>query len=208
VTDSDQKRSVREGYDALASAYEDERTPDEREFELLDDLSSRIGPGGRVLDAGSGPGTPVASALVGDHEAVCLDASRAQLELAAENVPAAGRVEGDLTALPFADGAFDAVCAFNSVIHVPVDEHGDVFAEFARVLSPGGYLLVSLGREAWSGRNDDWLDTGVEMAWSFPDLDTSLAHLDAAGFEVRRRDVADDELGGGSWAFVLARHTR
>ncbi|MFB6156021.1 MAG: class I SAM-dependent methyltransferase [Haloferacaceae archaeon] len=208
MTEDRQKRTVRDGYDELATAYADRRTPDERELALLDDLSGRLHAGDAVLDAGSGRGTPVATSLADGNEVVCLDVSREQLVLAGETVPGARRVQGDLAALPFADDAFAAVCAFNSVIHVPTAEHDRLYREFARVLAPGGWLVVSLGTAEWEGSNDDWLDTGVEMAWSFPDLDTSLGYLDDAGFDVHRRDVVGDDIGDGAWTFVVARFGR
>lgn len=43
--------------------------------------------------------------------------------------------------LPFDDGAFDAVCCALSVQYL--EYPGPVFAEFTRVLSPGGVVIVS-----------------------------------------------------------------
>ncbi|MFO8114371.1 MAG: class I SAM-dependent methyltransferase [Halorubrum sp.] len=43
--------------------------------------------------------------------------------------------------LPFDDGAFDAVCCALSVQYL--EYPGPVFAEFARVLAPGGVVVVS-----------------------------------------------------------------
>jgi SAM-dependent methyltransferase len=201
-----QKGDVRDGYDALATAYADRRTPADEESTLLAAVADRLDRSGRVLDAGSGRGVPAATALAPAHEVVCLDLSRAQLALAGETVPAAHRVQGDLANLPFEASVFDAVCALNSVIHVPVAEHAAFYREFGRVLTPGGHLLVSLGASAWSGRNENWLDAGVPMRWSFPDIDTSRSHLAAAGFVPVRRETVDDDLGGGEWQYVLARY--
>jgi SAM-dependent methyltransferase len=51
-------------------------------------------------------------------------------------------IEGQITALPFADEAFDLVAAFDVIEHVEDDRQ--VFAELARVLKPGGVLLFSV----------------------------------------------------------------
>jgi len=203
---TERKRAVRDGYDAIATSYAERRTPSETETALLADFAAPLDGSARVLDAGSGRGVPVATALAPDHEVVCLDVSRVQLALAGETVPAARRVQGDLADLPFEASTFDGVCALNAVIHVPVGEHAAVYREFARVLAPGGHLLVSLGASAWSGRNENWLDAGVPMRWSFPDLDTSLSHLAAAGFVPVGRETVADDLGDGAWEFVRARY--
>ncbi len=51
-------------------------------------------------------------------------------------------VEGEITALPFADGQFDLVAAFDVIEHVEDDRQ--VLAELGRVLKPGGVLLCSV----------------------------------------------------------------
>ena len=49
---------------------------------------------------------------------------------------------GEITALPFADGAFDLVTAFDVVEHVENDQRA--FAELTRVLQPEGRLIFSV----------------------------------------------------------------
>ncbi|MGH8162626.1 MAG: class I SAM-dependent methyltransferase [Gammaproteobacteria bacterium] len=57
---------------------------------------------------------------------------------------------GSITALPFASGSFDCVCAFDIVEHVEDDEAA--FAELARVSEAGATLLLSvpLFASAWT----------------------------------------------------------
>lgn len=202
---TDQRDAVRRGYDVVAEAYLDQRSPDADEIDLLGEFTERLPANARVLDAGCGAGDPVGTTLASDFEVVGLDISRRQLELARGNVPQAWLLQGDLTSLPLAAGAFDGLVAFHSIIHVPTDRHADVYEEFARVVRPGGHVLVTVGPGAWAGTNPDWLDAGGEMRWSFPDLEVSLGHLDDAGFKVLRRETVGDELGGGRWVYVLAR---
>lgn len=56
-------------------------------------------------------------------------------------------VQGSGDALPFPDAAFDLVALLDTVEHIP-DELG-VFAECARVLKPGGVLLVTAPAYMW-----------------------------------------------------------
>lgn len=51
-------------------------------------------------------------------------------------------VQGDITALPFASAAFDALVSLDVVVHVPRGKESAAFAEFARVLRPGGLLAL------------------------------------------------------------------
>ena len=199
---TDQRRAVRDGYDDLAETYFDHRS-DDPEW-VLSELTDLLELGDRVLDAGCGQGIPVTNTLTDDFDTVGLDFSRSQLRLARTNVPGANYLQGDMTALPFQTGSFDALTAFYSLIHIPVPEHEDVIAEFARVLTPGGYLLCTVGEDAWKGSNPDWLDSGVEMQWSFPSIETTFETLRQVGFEVVDEFVVDDELGS-QYPFVLAR---
>ncbi|HEY8480248.1 MAG TPA: class I SAM-dependent methyltransferase [Spirillospora sp.] len=50
--------------------------------------------------------------------------------------------EGSLHDLDIADGALGGAFAWHSIIHIPPEDLPSVFAELARVLAPGGHLLV------------------------------------------------------------------
>lgn len=103
--------------------------------------------GERVLDAGCGIGGTLAQL---DRRACGLDLTGLnidgrQLRRAAASVaPSPGNllrwVEGDACAMPFATHAFDAVLAVECIFHFPSREA--FFAECARVLVPGGRLVL------------------------------------------------------------------
>jgi len=196
--------AVMAGYDGVAEAYDDGRDPT-HEATLVESLAAALTDGARVLDAGCGGGRAVLETLADEYEAVGVDLSVEQLALARERAPAAALARGDLTRLPVADDAVDAVTALHSVIHVPREHHERAFAEFARVLRPGGHLLLTTGVGDWEGRNGDWLDSGAAMQWSFHGRERSLELLGSVGFDVTEETVRDDELGGGEWLFVRAR---
>ncbi|WP_241582192.1 class I SAM-dependent methyltransferase, partial [Rosenbergiella nectarea] len=63
------------------------------------------------------------------------------LARARAEVPGAGFRLGELTRLPVEDGAVDLVVCALALAHVPDLE--PVLAEFARVLRPGGHLVIS-----------------------------------------------------------------
>ena len=200
------RRIVRDGYDEVGETYAAEREPDEDERALLDRIVAGLDDGARLLDAGCGDGTAVAGPAADlGCEAIGLDLSAGQLELASEYRPDEAFVQGDLTRLPFPSDAFDAVCSLHAIIHVPREEHRAIFEELARVLAPGGQLLASVGAGGWEGRNPDWLSAGAEMRWSFYGADRYRELLERAGFDLREEALLGDELGGGEWLYLLAR---
>lgn len=70
-----------------------------------------------------------------------LDLMRYRLDLRLD-VPGIARVQADAAALPFADGAFDAVACSYVLQHAPAP--ASVLRELARVLAPGGACLVAV----------------------------------------------------------------
>jgi SAM-dependent methyltransferase len=66
----------------------------------------------------------------------------------------ANAVLGLVSSLPFADGAFDLVCALDIVEHV--DNEGGAFSELSRVAAPGAAFLLSvpLHPSEWTAFDD------------------------------------------------------
>jgi SAM-dependent methyltransferase len=50
--------------------------------------------------------------------------------------------QADISALPFASGAFDLVLSLDVIVHLPRGEEGQAIEELARVLAPGGALVL------------------------------------------------------------------
>ena len=51
-------------------------------------------------------------------------------------------VQGDVAALPFRSGCFDAVVSLDVIVHFPRGQEDRPIAEFTRVLAPGGLLVL------------------------------------------------------------------
>lgn len=142
-------------------------------------------PIGRLLDVGTGTGRMIEVLGPSATSAIGIDRSPEMLRLARGKIEAAGlgRAElrhADMYALPRPDGSADTV-VLHQVLHF-ADAPGSAIAEAARVLSPGGRLLVvdfaPHDREELRARH-----AHVRLGFS----DTQVAGwMDAAGLTVTR----------------------
>jgi SAM-dependent methyltransferase len=103
---------------------------------ILDSL-----PTGTVLDAACGTGRYAAYLAARGHRVVGVDNSPEMLDRARTRVPDATFLRADLHRLPLPDRAMDVVVCALALVHVP--SLTLVLAELARVLRPGGHLVIS-----------------------------------------------------------------
>ena len=131
--------SVRDMFDRIAPVYDFMNRAmtlglDTRWRRLT--VAVAVRPGDRVLDVCCGTGDlALASSEAGAH-VVGLDFSEKMLARARNKSDGVGWVRGDATAMPFADGEFDAVTVGFGIRNLEDLERG--LAEIARVLRPGG----------------------------------------------------------------------
>ena len=136
------KNFERREHDRVAGGYHDffEPVTGGAITALLDDAGVR--PGCRALDVATGPGAVAAAAAArGASRVVGADLSPRMVALAARLYPGVEFREADAEALPFDNGAFDAVASNFGIGHFPGPERA--IAEFVRVLAPGGRAAVS-----------------------------------------------------------------
>ena len=133
-------RTTQQYYDRFATTYERER---HRGYHrLIDDLELELvrkyGTGLDVLEAGCGTGLLLAETARVARSAIGLDLSRSMLGLAQHrDLPV---VQGSLTAVPLPDRSVDLVYSMKVLAHVPPIR--EALAELARVVRPGGHLLL------------------------------------------------------------------
>lgn len=123
--------------------------PDQVNADLLNEhlaryvFAARMADGKRVLDAGCGAGYGAAEMARTAGRVVGIDRAADAVAFAREHYRAANLEfqKASCAALPFADGSFDLVAAFEIIEHL--DHWREFLLEVRRVLAPGGQFLVS-----------------------------------------------------------------
>ena len=167
--------------------------------------------GDRVLDACCGTGDLALAARGRAAEVVGLDFSERMLERARRKAPELEWIRGDVLALPFEDGSFDAATVGFGVRNV--EDLARCLRELRRVLRPGGrlgILEITTPRGALAPFYRVWFDRVVPLlgrvlpggdAYTylpasvrrFPDPAALAALLEREGF----RDVRYRTFAGG-----------
>lgn len=157
----------------------------------------------RVADVGCGPGHLTAMLHELGLEAFGFDLSPGMVDRARRDRPGLRFEEARMEALPVEDGTLGGVLAHYSMIHTPPGELPALLAEQARVLEPGGLLLVSFfGTE---GTGPVRFDHKVTPAYSWP-VDRLAELVTAAGFVTVARLLHDPAAERGFLdAHLLAR---
>jgi ubiquinone/menaquinone biosynthesis C-methylase UbiE len=111
---------------------------------------ANVRPGNAVLDVGCGTGslTLTAKSYAGPGGKVCgIDAAPEMIEVAKEKASRSGLDVsfdvGVIEKLDFPDSTFDVVVSRLVIHHLPDDLKRRGFAEFLRVLKPGGHLFIA-----------------------------------------------------------------
>ncbi|MGN6794671.1 MAG: class I SAM-dependent methyltransferase [Streptosporangiaceae bacterium] len=133
-----------------------------------------LGPveGLHVLDAACGPGLYAKELLARGATVTAFDASPAMVELARANTGGrAARIERAVLGepLPYPDDAFDNVICALAIHHA--GNRAAAFAEFFRVLRPGGALVVSSQHPFtdWLRKGGSYFDVKLETdVWEMP----------------------------------------
>lgn len=134
------------GYRLWSATYDEPNSAFDIDEPIVKQIIDSL-PAGVALDAACGTGRWAAFLAERGHQVIGVDGSPDMLAHARRRVPTGRFLNGDLYRLPVADAAVDLVVCALALTHVP--DLAPVIAEFARVLRPGGHVVISdIHREA------------------------------------------------------------
>ncbi len=193
----DERELVRRGYDALSYHYRRDDADDGRYGPWLAELHQRLPAGAAVLDLGCGCGVPVARFLArAGHRVTGVDISDVQVARARRLVPDGTFLRADAATLDLPPASFDAVVCLYALIHLPLADQPGLVDRIATWLRPGGWLLATVGHDAWTGTQDNWLGGPATMWWSQADAATYRLWLERAGLATTAEQFVPEGSSG------------
>ncbi|MEV5315198.1 class I SAM-dependent methyltransferase [Streptomyces sp. NPDC052610] len=210
-TGTDFLATTRTFYDAIAEEYAELATrvfaaqPLERA--LLGTYAELVGGAGEVADLGCGTGLVTAHLASLGLPVSGLDLSASMLAVARREHPGLRFTQGSMLDLDLPDGQLAGVVSWYSSIHTPVDRLPGLFAEFARVLAPGGHLLLAFQVGDAPLHLDQPFGHPVALDFERRRPERMAELLERAGFALWSRTVRepDETLGESApQAFLIA----
>ncbi|MBT2527623.1 methyltransferase domain-containing protein [Streptomyces sp. ISL-99] len=192
-------RATADAYDAVAVRYAalprndlDALAPDRAVLTAFAELT-RTTDAGPVAELGCGLGRVTVHLRDLGLDVFGVDLSPVMIGLARAAYPDLRFEVGSMDALDLADGTLQGIVSWYSVIHTPPQDMPSYFAEFRRVLAPGGHLLLAFFES--EGEPVTAFDHKVARAYRWPIDDLAELAGEAGFVEVGRmlREPGEDE---------------
>jgi len=170
---------VGKSYDAIAERWNDDGFPRENGMEAHRRAIAFVKQRGPALDIGCGSSGRFLDLLIAaGFEAEGLDVSNRMLELARQRHPEVTFHHADICQWDFPK-QYDFISAWDSIWHIPLEEHERVLTKILDGLSPGGVCLFTTGGVDEPSETRD-AAMGPPMYHSAPGIPKTLAMLTAA----------------------------
>jgi ubiquinone/menaquinone biosynthesis C-methylase UbiE len=180
--------SIRESYDRLADEYArrlfDELQHKPLDREMLNRLAADVAGRGEVCDMGCGPGQVARYVRDAGATVFGLDLSPRMLEEARRLNPDIPFRQGNMLALELQDERLAGIAAFYAIVNIPQKSLPFVFREMARVLQPGGLLLLAFHIGDETLHEDELWGQPISMDFFLFQTSAIRRHLKAAGLVI------------------------
>lgn len=173
----------RESYDAAAQQWDDARQlMSDSEKRIMDVLLQGVPSGANALDLGCGTGRPISEYLVSRELRVTgVDQSAAMLQLARSRMPEQRWILSSLESFE-PEGEFVAVIAWDSLFHIPRDEHAAILERVRAVMPPGGRFALTVGGSEHPAFTDTMF--GQTFFYDSHSPEPAMALLDGLRFRI------------------------
>lgn len=136
-----QSKQTTEVYDEISTSY---ATKFNEPSDNIDDFLKLIGKGGKILDAGCGPGVDVVYIASKGFDVIGIDLSEKILEIAKRKNPRIYFQKADIRKLNFKPNTFDGIIASFSLIHIPKKDVNKTVDNFYKLLKPRGVIYIGI----------------------------------------------------------------
>lgn len=172
----------RESYNAIAPAWDAARVAFYgREREYVDALLSGLPAASRVLDLGCGSGRPIAEYVMSlGHSVTGVDQADELLAFARSRYPSGTWITTSIEAFTCPE-RFHAIVCWDALFHIERSGHEALVERFARMLLPGGRLMLTVGGSAHPAFTDTMY--GQRFFYDSHPPERILAMLASVGFE-------------------------
>ncbi|MFC0006295.1 class I SAM-dependent DNA methyltransferase [Micromonospora siamensis] len=199
---------TRTAYDTVAVDYDrliPEVVEGPMDTGMLAAFAEQVGRTGPVAEIGCGTGRITAHLRDLGLDIFGVDLSPGMVEVARKRHPELRFAVGSMTDLSLTDGGLAGLVAWYSIIHLPPETLPEVFAEFHRVLAPGGRLLLAFKAGGCLDRLAAAYGHTVSYDVHWHSTDRVADDLTAAGFTIRARlDREAEGFDRGPQGFLLA----
>ncbi|MGA9717813.1 MAG: class I SAM-dependent methyltransferase [Acidobacteriaceae bacterium] len=206
-------RAIRQSYDSVADEYarrifsELDHKPLDRD--LLTRFATELSGTGEICDMGCGPGHVARFLRDRGVNVFGLDLSAGMLAEARRLNPDISFRQGNMLALDLGDASLAGIAAFYAIVHLPQEVWPLAFREIARVLKPGGLLLLAFHIGDETLHRDEWLGRPVTLDFRFFSPAAIERDLAAAGLTIEeiieREPYAPEVEHQSRRAYVFAR---
>ena len=188
-------KNVFKVYDEVSEWFNENRSKHLIELKYLQELLSYLPEKSEILDLGCGTGKPIMEYFLSqNYRVIGVDASWKMLEIAKSNFPNNEFYLMDMRSLKI-ERKFDAIIAWHSFFHLPVDDQEKLIPKLSNLLNPNGLFLFTSGPEngiSWGKINGQDLFHASLSESQYKNL------LQNNNFKVIKHVVQDPMCGGAT----------